>query len=370
MTMTINKSINISFEEICNQLGISESKLINFLNDNDTNIEKSSISNENTALFVLEKYQEHLKKMVSIGKRSEETATTYNNFILRIKKYILNNNPNLNVNELNEIVLNEIIINRNSERKFSIRTINKYNAIMKSILKFAFEMNYTNKDYRYKFTLEKTSLIPRYIKEEHIPKIFETIKELSKPHRCRGMIMFLLLTGCRVSEISNIKLRDFDIENDLITIYDGKGNKDRVIPMFYELKVEILLYLQKSGMSDWNRKCEGYLFARDEGIERKRKFPIRAYQHLVERIKKRMPELSEITAHSFRHTFAVSCLKIGIEQHHLTEILGHSDPKTTMTYTKLRGEDLRDAINNRFPYPFEILLKTINEDSNATNNNR
>ena len=33
-----------------------------------------------------------------------------------------------------------------------------------------------------------------------------------------------------------------------------------------------------------------------------------------------------------------------------------------MTYTKLRGEDLREEIINKFPYPFEILLKTISED--------
>lgn len=368
--MTINQSINISFEDICNQLGISENNLLNFLNGNELNTRKDTLSNEKTALFVLEKYEEHLNKMVRIGQRSEATAKTYNNFIVRVKTFILNNNPNLKVNELNEILLNEILLNSNSEKKFSIRTINKYNAIMKSILRFAVQKKYTNNDYRHKFTIEKTTLIPRYIKEEHIPKILETVNEFSKPTRCRAMIMFLLLTGCRVSDISNLKLRDFDIENNLITIYKGKNNVDRVIPIFPELKDEILEYLQKSGMTHWNRKCEGFLFARDEGIVRKRKFPIRVYQYLIERIRKRMPEISEITVHSFRHTFAVNCLKIGIKPHLLTEIMGHSNPKTTMIYTKLRGEDLRDEIINKFPFPFEILLRTINEDQNATNNFR
>lgn len=223
-------------------------------------------------------------------------------------------------------------------------------------------MDFTHKDFRNRFQLEKTSILPRYIKEDEIKKILETIDFFPKSYRCRAIIMFLLLTGCRVSEVSKIKIRDFNVMDNLIYIYRGKGNRDRIIPMFPQLKEEILFYLQKSGMKNWDSKCEGYLFARDEGTIRNKNFPIRTIEYLVERIRNRIPELSHITVHSFRHTFAVFCLKIGIKEHHLTEILGHSDPKTTMTYTKLRGEDLREEIINKFPYPFEILLNTISEE--------
>jgi len=364
--MAIDKSINMSIEEICNQLGVTQDSLLNFLNGSDFNHQNKIVNEEKDAMFVIEKYQEHLNKMVSINKRSKETGSTYNNFLTRLKTYLLSTNPKLKVNELNEIILNDMIISsKGNPKKYSIRTVNKYHAIMKSILKFAFIMNYTTKDFGNKFTIEKTSLLPRYIKEEQLKSIFKILENFSKPYRCRAMIMFLLMTGCRVSEISNVKIKDFDIENNLITIYNGKGSKDRIIPMFPELKDEVLLYLQKSGMPRWDFKCDGFLFARDEGIERKRKFPRRTIQFLVERIKKNNPELSDITTHSFRHTFAVYYLKAGIKEHYLTEIMGHSDPKTTMTYTKLSGEDLRDAIINKFPFPFEILLKTINEDKNA-----
>ncbi|MFJ7932944.1 tyrosine-type recombinase/integrase [Sporosarcina sp. NPDC096371] len=364
--MVIEKSINMSIEDICSQLGISEKSLLNFLDakgNNEFNIQPFPSNEGKEAIYVIEKYQEYLKKMVSINKRSVETWKTYNNFLLRVKSYLINNNPNLKINELNEVILNEIITHSNEKNKpYSIRTINKYNAIMKSLLKFAFEMDYTNKDIRHKFTIEKTSLLPRYIKEDQIPEILKIVERFSKPYRCRAMIMFLLLTGCRVSEVSNIKVKDFDVENNLIYIFKSKRNQDRIIPMFPELKEEILLYLQKSRMKVWDPACDGFLFARDEGIIRKRKIPIRTIEYLVERIRKFIPELSSITPHSFRHTFAVSCLKKGIKEHIITEILGHADPKTTMIYTKLRGEDLRDAITNNFPFPFEILLNTINED--------
>lgn len=364
--MAIEKSTNISFEEICNQLGVSEKMLMNFLKssgDGDSKIQAGLVAEDKTALFVIDKFLEHQKKLVSINKRSEETWTTYNNFMKRIKSYLSTNHPSLKISELNEVILNEIITHKNdNNKKYSIRTLNKYNAITKSLVKFAFEIGYTNKNIGYKFTMEKATLIPRYIKDDQIPKILMIIGEFSKPNRWRAIIMFFLLTGCRPGEVSNIKVRDFNVEEDLIYIYKAKGNRDRIIPMYPKLKEEILFYLQKSGMKNWDPTCEGYLFARDEGLDRKRKIPVRTLQHLVKRIKDRIPELSHITPHSFRHTFAVQCLKKGLAGHLLTDILGHSTPETTKVYTKLHGEDLRDQIINKFPFPFENLLNTLGDD--------
>lgn len=364
----IEKTIDISaLKEICNQLGIPEKSIINFIESSYDESKKQKIDEEKTAIFLIEKYQEHLNKLVNINKRSITTQKSYNNFLSRLSSFLSNNYPTLKISELNEVIVNNFITNNKRNKKYSVGTINAYNTIVKSILKFAYNMDYTNKNYSYKFTLEKTSLIPRYIREESIPIILETLQHFSKPHRCRAMIMFLLYTGCRVSEISQLKLKDFDIHNDLIYIYDGKGNKDRVIPMFKELKHEILTYLRKSGMLDWNQKCDGYLFSRDENMERKRWFPERTIQHLVERIRICLPELPHITAHSFRHTFAVYCLKNKINETYLTQVLGHSDPKTTMTYTTLSGEDLREEFITKFPFRFDKLLNTINEGKNENN---
>lgn len=369
----IEKKINLSIEEISGQLGVSESSLLAFLgqSNNESYIQTLKNNEEKSVIFILEKYEEHLKKLVLIGKRSIQTEKTYKNFVARFKEFLQQNYPTLKANELNEIILNEALTYCNKNKnKYSVRTLNKYNAIIRSVLKFAFNMEFTNKDSRNKFILEKTSLIPRYIKHKDIKRVLDITESLYKPNRCRALIVFLLLTGCRVSEVSNIKVKDFDIENNLIYIQDGKGHKDRIIPMYEELKEEILLYLNKSGFPKWNPYCDGFLFARDEGMERKRKIPVRTIQHLIERIKKRLPELSHITVHSFRHTFAVYSLKAGIDLHYLTEILGHSDPKTTMVYTKLDGEDLKEQIKDKFPYPLEILLNTIIEDTNENSNRR
>ncbi|MGG0667437.1 site-specific integrase [Lederbergia citrisecunda] len=363
--MVIEKSTKISFEEICSQLGVSENTLINFLNSNgdtDSTIQ-DLVTEDKTALFVIEQFLQHQKNLVNIGKRSPETWTTYNNFMKRVKSYLLINAPSLKICELNEVILNEIITHDNaSNKKYSIRTINKYNAIMKSFVKFGFQNGHTNKNIGHKFTLEKAKLIPRYIKDDQIPKILEVVSTFSKPIRCRAIIIFFLLTGCRPGEVSNIKVREFSVVEDLIYINDAKGNKDRIIPMYPQLKEEILFYLQKSGMKNWDPFCDGYLFARDEGVVRQRKLPVRTLQYLVERIRKRIPELSKTTAHSFRHTFAVQSTKNGLPGHLLTLVLGHTKPETTKVYTTLHGDDLRNQIIGKFPFPFENLLNTLNED--------
>jgi site-specific recombinase XerD len=362
--MAIEKKLNYSIEEISSFLGVSRKELQNFLDNQNENIPIKEVHEESLAITVINEYHSNLKALVAHNKRSTETWTTYNNFLKRIIRYLNDEEYlNLKISEVNEIFLYRAI-NKTAKKeiKYTPRTLNKYNAIMRSIMRYSFEMNYTQKDLSYRFKLDKTTLVPRYIKDEDIVHILNVVKKFSKPFRCRAMIIFLLGTGCRVSELSKLKVKDFDIDNELIFIQNGKGNKDRYIPMFPEVKEEILDYLRKSGMEKWDSNCEGYLFARDEGIERKRNFPIRTIEHLVDRIRIQLPHINHITAHTFRHTFAVKSLKIGIEPHNLTLMLGHTDPKTTMIYTQLYNEDLKKQITDRFPFPFENLLNQVIQD--------
>lgn len=356
--MAIEKTVKTNLEEVSKELGVSLTDLTNFLSSPSSQANPNRVESS-LAITVIDEYQKNFKEKVRLNKKSPETWKTYNNFIKRLRVYIIDTCPNLYINDLNEIILNKAIrYNSAPDKAYSTKTLNKYTAIVKSILTFAYEMNYTQKDIGHKFKLENTTLLPRYIQDEDIHRILEAIKKFPKPNRCRAMVIFLLGTGCRVSEVSNIKVKDFDVNNNIIFIENGKGKKDRYIPMFNEVKVEILEYLRKSGMEKWDSTCEGYLFARDEGIERKRKFPIRTIEYLAERIRHRVPNIKQINVHTFRHTFAVKCLKVGIKLHTLSLILGHSDPKTTMIYTQLYNEDLKEQIT-KFPFPFENLLNQV-----------
>ncbi len=178
-------------------------------------------------------------------------------------------------------------------------------------------------------------------------------------YRKRAMLIFLLGTGCRVSELTNMRVSDFNVKENLIFVRRGKRNKERYIPMFKEVKKSILDYLQLSGVPEWKSDIDGYLFSRDDGLVRERKILDRSVQYLVRGLFDNIGLDNNFTVHSFRHTFAVKCLKSGMKQQYLMQILGHDDPKTTAVYTKLIPHDLKEEVMKKYPFPFEDLLKEL-----------
>lgn len=69
--------------------------------------------------------------------------------------------------------------------------------------------------------------------------------------------------------------------------------------MYDEVKEVILIYLNKSALPKWDPYCEGFQFFRDERTERHRKIPDKIVHRLIERIRTPIPDLTQITFHSF-----------------------------------------------------------------------
>ena len=204
-------------------------------------------------------------------KRSETTLKTYENFLLRLRKFISNIRPQMIIDEFNETLLYQFLENclpRKGE-KLSHYTTNKYVAITRKLFGYAYSLDFINKDLTHRFEMNKTTLLPRYFQDDQVKQIIKYSIRRTYGYRWRAMVCFLLSTGCRLSEIINVKVKDFDIENELIFI-KGKGNKERYIPMYDEVKQIIIKYLEMTHLSKWDRYNNGYLFSRDDGIEKEK----------------------------------------------------------------------------------------------------
>ena len=129
--------------------------------------------------------------------------------------------------------------------------------------------------------------------------------------------MTLWRTGIRNSELINLKKRD--IKTDRIIIHQGKGNKDRWIPLNNHLS-DLLTYHTVDIPLD------------------NRIFPITTAQ--IRNITHKYEGNEIIKPHTFRHSFAVYCLKSGMNIRSLQKILGHSDLATTAVYLDLIGKDI------------------------------
>ena len=157
--------------------------------------------------------------------------------------------------------------------------------------------------------------LPKYLEKAEI----ESILAMAKKHRYRDYIILLTLwrSGIRVSELVHLKKKDI-MESTLI-IRNGKGHKDRVVPIERELQNLIGLY------SD-HKKQEDCLFPLTT-----RQIRNVVYKYTVER--------ENVSPHTFRHSFAVYCLKKGMNLENLRRILGHSNLNTTQVYLDLAGKD-------------------------------
>lgn len=362
--MTIDRTSKYNYREICDELGITLDDLLSLVNNKSQNL----IKNDATLLSAINHFENHIQERLRLKRISTLTVRHYRYFLNRLKKFIKYYNEQIQLSQFNEMVLHQFFIHCEALKSecLSINTQNNYTSIVRKLLSYSYQLNLTDRDYSKNFTWHRTELLPRYLNEEQVSNVM--FEALQKTHgiRCHAIVTFLLGTGCRISEAVNIKVKDFDIQNNLVFIKAGKGNKDRFIPMYPKVKQVILDYLKMTGVYTWHGNITGYLFSRDFGEQRYNKISIRSIQDMMSNIYKKLG-YNSLTVHSLRHTFAVRCLKAGMKLHYLSQILGHKNINTTYIYVQMFPKDLQDEVINKFPFPFEKLIGQVlkyDEDEN------
>lgn len=161
-------------------------------------------------------------------------------------------------------------------------------------------------------------ILPKYVDDSVISAMLENAKK--DRYRNYILLMAMVRTGMRVSEI--VKLKKKDIADNTIMVRLGKGNKDRVIPLESELSNLLGLF------------C-------DSLKPNTKLFPLTQRQ-VRNIVYKYAPAGLEIHPHTLRHSFAVHCLKNGMNIRNLQKILGHNNLTTTQVYLDVTGLDIKD----------------------------
>jgi site-specific recombinase XerD len=363
MILSIKVHSKLDYQQLCDELGISLEDLKNIQKFKQMQ-ESNQISIEDTSPLITDiipEFNTYILKLNKNKKRADSTIKTYSNFLSRLEKYVEEHIPLLTIQMLNEELLMDMLKGSNPRKgeNLSINTYNKYQSILRKIIFFCYDKGYLNKDLRYRFPIQNRESLPRYLTLNQLKVCLNKALQRTYGYRCRAIVIFLAGTGCRVSELVNMRVKDFNIEEKIIFVKNGKGNKDRIIPMFNEVEKAITHYLKLSGLPEWNPSYDGYLFCRDEGDKREKNITVDSVQYLVRSMFSTMNLSKDYTVHSFRHTFAVNCLKAGINLQYITQMLGHNDPKTTQVYLKLLPNDLKEVVMKNYPLPFENLLREL-----------
>ena len=169
-------------------------------------------------------------------------------------------------------------------------------------------------------------------------RLLVTWKSKSKYQRRLHLLMlFLLDTGCRISEALMLRVRNIDFENLLVTL-EGKGRKQRVVPFSFELRKAMFRYCK-----EFDRKPDSLLFANRTETMLGRRNVLRDVKLLCRKVGFEPPRR---TLHATRHTFAIGYLRRGGNVFALQRVMGHADLETTRKYVDMTTADLQ-AIHER-----------------------
>jgi site-specific recombinase XerD len=160
--------------------------------------------------------------------------------------------------------------------------------------------------------------------------------------RNRAILWLFYDTGIRVSELTHLRLVDFDRKKGMITV-KGKGSKERRIALGQNCLRNVLQYVDRhrpdeKELAEWGSLGEDHLFLAETRLPLTKN----GITLLFARLKKRTGITGKrISPHIFRHTFAIRYLILGNDPFSLQDLLGHEDMTTVKLYMHMNDETIQ-----------------------------
>lgn len=246
------------------------------------------------------------------------------------------------VHDITEEKVRSLFFHGRTERKWSANTFLVFYKSLKVFFAWCFKQGHLAVNPIAgieKPRLEKR-LPPKLTKQDAL-KLLEIVNNYQWPHpylRYRNHAIFatFVFAGLRLKELLNLKLTDVDLENMTIFINQGKGGKDRLVPICMQLKDILSKYLLER--KKLHKTCSAFFVS----LHRNVSFTESGMKNLVVQIRK-ASGLS-FSVHKLRHTFATLMLEGGCDIYSLSRMMGHSDINTTTIYLYATTEHLRQQI--------------------------
>tara|TARA_B100000965_G_scaffold249341_1_gene209447 strand:+ start:401 stop:1270 length:870 start_codon:yes stop_codon:yes gene_type:complete len=282
-----------------------------------------NLNNKINQKEILDQYLESLEK---IKNYSPNTIKSYKNDILQYLS--------------EEVVLGEFskYLKICSNKGFSKTTINRKITSIKTFLIWCIEKNYLDSTaLKSVKNLKAEKKLPNVLTANYINELLDSLpSKYPKDLRDKAILELMYSSGLRVSEVSNLSIKDFK-KNKSIKVL-GKGNKERVLPITSRAFDVINKYIEHSRNIFVNEKSESFLFLGVRGGQ------------LSDREIRRIVKLRVGTfPHSLRHTFATHLLDGGADLRIVQELLGHNDPSTTQIYTHVSKKQMKKKYKQSHP---------------------
>jgi len=204
-------------------------------------------------------------------------------------------------------------------------------------------------------------------------EIEAVLENLSYPY---GLVVKLLYgCGLRLFECLNLRVQNFIFDAGIVMIHDGKGKKDRTVPLPQTILPELQDHLERVkevhdkdirdnyagaflvGLLDkkyknaakefiwqWFFPAKTLTFVPEERAFRRYHLHETHVQKAIKRAVRKAKLIKRVSSHTFRHSFATHLLQANYDIRTIQELLGHSNVRTTMVYTHtIKSQTIKEA---------------------------
>ena len=275
-----------------------------------------------------------------VENKSKKTIEAYMSDLTHYINYLNQKNIN-NVEEITILTVDNYL--NSLTKEYSSNSINRVLASVRSFHKFISLNHESIKDPTlYIHTHKHNEHLPIYASVQDLKVLFDSFSNSDIDMYHKTILLTLYSCGLRVSELCSLKRNDVHLSEKILKV-TGKGDKERIIPIVDACVQQMELYLNLV-RKNWQKKTLPNFFINQYG-----RVLTRQYVHNL--IKKKCEECNlnpNLSAHSFRHSFASHLLDGNADLRIVQELLGHSDIQTTQIYTHIQNKRLVNAYDNAF----------------------
>ncbi len=295
---------------------------------------------------LLKAYFEHLQV-----RRTERTIEGYKGSLLPFLTWLV-----LRGLEVGEVRLQDLeayqsevsLATKPDGTRYSLSAQSHRISALKSLFSFAYRRGYLVQDSAAALELPPSeSRLPRVILS---PREVTRLLEAPDPKtpiglRDRAILETLYGTGIRANELICLRPEDVDTHQHALTIVQGKGRRDRVVPLTRAASQAIEAYLSLGRARLLGAHTRQELFLGGYGFPLKRA----SLGKVVKAAAERAGVKKIVTPHVLRHTVATHLLRGGADIRHIQALLGHRSLQTTQRYTRVDTSDLRKVLRRAHP---------------------
>lgn len=285
-------------------------------------------------------------KYLTYEKRaSPHTITSYRNDLLQFYAFLKHHAPGLPVASADHQEIRAWIVDLANKGNVA-RSINRKVSTLRSFYKFLQRREHIKRNPTHKVKALKAKYpLPHFVQENDLFKLLDTCEftEDFQGYRDRMVLELLYGTGIRLSEMINLQGDQVDLVGETIKV-DGKGSKERLVPMHRSLlKLTDLYHAHKK--KHFNTDVSPFFLVTDKGEPC---YPMMVYR-TVRKYLDQYTTIDKRSPHVMRHTFATHLLDNGADLNAIKDLLGHATLAATQVYTHNSMEKIKQIFDQAHP---------------------